>query len=181
MMTKVPWSLLVAFLWISVGPVYSHAQSEPCGCWQIVEVYEQYCSTTKPPCESSYPVVYCGSGCLWGQCGATGWGTCCGKSWRPYSVYGGDACGPNLGCGTGCGLARAHAASHVGRSSDREAIGSLNARPNESMQSEGYLAYESAILVPDRCQHTYGVLYLHGAPQRATTITHSEPTSGGGL
>jgi hypothetical protein len=109
-------------------------------------------------------------------------GTCCGKSWRSYSVYGDNECGPNLGCATGCGEARAHAASHTGRRSDGENLGSRNARPNESGQSEGYLAYESAILVPDRCQHTYGVLYLHGAPQqRATTAAHSEPTGGGGL
>jgi len=72
-MPKVPWRLLVAFLGILVGSVYSRAQSQPCGCWQIVEVYESYCSTAKPPCESSYPVVYCGSGCTWGQCGPTGW------------------------------------------------------------------------------------------------------------
>jgi hypothetical protein len=170
---------------ISLGSSTSSYAQTACGCWQFRVLYDSTCSSSSPPCESSYPVGFCDTGCSYGHCGPMGWGTCCGKSWRTYGIYGGTQCGGNQDCGTGCGLAREHASSHAGRHLHRGNAQRQSLRNVHSVLPEeraNYLAYEAALLVPDRCQHTYGILYIHSLRQQ-TSATPSRQGSvpGGGL
>lgn len=137
----------------------SRAQT-PCGCWEVLELYEKTCSTTRPPCQSSYPVYQCAVGCQFGQCGPQGYGSCCGKSWRTYNVYGATQCGGNQDCGVGCGELSSQAAANPNHALSQPPT-EPDTRSDVSIPTVNTLTYETVLLVPDRCQHTYGILYLH--------------------
>ena len=169
------WLPLLVFS--ALGGV-SHSQ---CLCYQITELYQQACSSTAPRCESSYPVEFCDTGGFYGICGLTGFGTCCGKTWRTHSIQRPPECihseDPCIGAAP--------------RSKQRPmpvAASRLqpwrNAAPGEVDWKDNYLIYESALLIPDRCQHTYGILYFHSLGRSNNSSASSRGASvpsGGGL
>ena len=55
-----------------------------------------------------------------------------------------------------------------------------NTRSDGPSFSENYLSYEAALLVPDRCQHTYRIIYFHDPPQQKAATTRRPGDRGPG-
>jgi len=168
---------LLAVLLVSTT---SYAQT-PCGCWQVDTLEEVKCHSTG--CDSSYPFEACGAGCSFGHCGATGFGLCCETSWKTYSVYGATECGGNQDCGNGCGLAPTRASSRTGSRFRWPSQSLRNVRAGAPVLDRNHVAHEEILFVPNRCQHTYGVLYPgdSGRQQTPTAIGRDGGVSSGGL
>jgi hypothetical protein len=123
------------------------------------------CSSEKPPCESEYYLQYCTDGCTRGQdCITQGYGECCGKSYRTLTIDT-ENCTPAGHYGCECQSPRTRssgargAQASTGRLTDGE---TAHGTGGSSLYSYSHRQQEDIVYVPDRCRHTYAILYPPG-------------------
>lgn len=133
------------------------ALASPCArACECVGVYNDppiNCSSTSPPCQSSYYPEYVSYGCTWGEGYSSGTGLCCDRTYYTYNVNT-DGCSGHEGCTCGD--------DGVGRSRFPAKYSLQNAQTTQrSPMSSRDAAHsqEAVLFVPDRCRHGYGVAY----------------------
>jgi hypothetical protein len=133
-----------------------------CSCTYVAELGPIPCDTST--CDGDYYEEWCDfGGCTYGECSVTGYGHCCASlSYKVYNVST-SGCDPNYNCGGNCPPIRKHAASHTDRHSSVEARATRTSVPaNQTAVRADW--DDDVLFVPDRCQHTYGIVELDAGP-----------------
>lgn len=133
-----------------------------CSCLGIAQSDPLPCSSTNPPCKGSYVISYCDYGCSYGECFNTGIGNCCGTRYNTVNIDRSNCNGDHFRCP--CGSARKRSSSANAAASHPSAMqaGASKASPYD------FRSEEHVVLVPDRCRHTYAIVYPLGYDPRSS-------------
>lgn len=169
-----PLLSLSSVIWLLLTALPAVGQ---CGCFQIM-TNENPTPCTSKGCSNQYYYEYCGGGCTpAADCFVSGYGLCCKTEFKTYSL-------DTQGCGghpcDDCGEIRtrppsAHAEASRGF---RQTGGPGNLYGKTWAWPQNTLFGEEMLYVPNRCKHTYGVIYPQDLVKRQTSPAAAEPHSG---
>lgn len=145
-----------------------------CDCLGVFDYFEMCAGTN---CNQFYDYEYCGGGgCIYGEsCYISGYGQCCDTNYKTYNIDT-DDCDPQHECDL-CGDMTHHDSlqSHgkLNRLEAASMVGQLSIRPR--------FAVDEPIFIPDRCGHSYGLVYPAEARKtgNASSRKAGVPTNGG--
>ena len=173
-------------LTFSVGLIFALAVTSvpafACGCQTVADGNQTPCSG----CTSDfYYQEYCTVGCTYGYCITTGHGLCCRSRFTTLNIDT-NGCDPNFQCGD-CGPSRAHASSHIrqdSRVAPERTQDSAGLVRTTAKKANNRIVFDDVLLVPDRCGHSYAVIYPRDTTGQRSFLqireSVPEPVRGGG-
>lgn len=177
-MSKSKLFLFVVVVFGCVGLTSSAALA--CSCYEVDTEQDPTPCIGKNGCNSEYYAEFCNWGCIQGECGISGYGLCCDTEVKYYSVSPQSCYDPPHGCG-GCGQSRVHGVAHATSQHSKKQV------VQTKQEGIGFFrddSSEEVLFVPDRCRHTYGMIFPGegGSPKNSSARSEiSGVRPGGGI